>query len=825
MATWLALILTLGNAGLAPGQIKEEKTTAANRILGQMTLDEKLAYIGGMNGFDLRPIPRLNIPLFHMSDGPVGLRNDGPTTAYPAGAALAASFDPELALRMGVALGRDARARGAHFWLGPGVNLSRVPVNGRNFEYFGEDPILAGRVAAAIIRGAQSQGVCATVKHFAANDHESDRNRDSSDVDERTLRELHLRPFEIAVKEGSALAVMNGYNRLNGTYCSENKWLLTDVLKQDWGFPGVVMSDWVSTHSVEGPYNAGLDIEMPGAEFMSPAKLKPLIQNGTLDVKVLDDKVRRILTVADRLGWLKRPQKDPAIPLDDPASRAVALEVARKGSVLLQNQRATLPLDRSKVKEVLVVGPNADFAVTGGGGSAYATPTKSIALPEAIQQVAGTDVKVRHVSISKALSAAGQSLPDAQTPDGKPGLQGEYFSNRTLSGAPALVRVDPSVAFDWQNGPPAPGLPSDQFSVRWRGTIRSEDGGEFLLTAGSDDGIRVSVDGKRVIDGWQDRGYTAQSVMVQLPAGRRVPIEIEYYDRGMLAKVSVGMSQPGRLISELITDKDLSTADAVIVAVGFNASTESEGFDRPFELDTLSELMLESVTRRHKRTVAVVNSGAGVDMSAWQAQVGAILQAWYPGGEGNLAIGEILFGDTNPSGKLPTTFAKTWRGTYYEAAYPPVDRRLPYREGLLMGYRWFDAKSVEPAFPFGFGLSYTTFKVDQVNVRRAREGWEVSCRVRNTGSKAGAEVVQVYAEGPAEGPADEGRPPRELKGFRRVELRPGQSQTVKIAIQASDLARWTDGKGWVKPTGAWRIRVGTSSRDLVATANLPLAKP
>ena len=313
--------------------------------------DEKLDMISGVNGFDVRPIERLNVPKLHMSDGPCGTRNDGPTTAYPAPVTLAASWDPELAKEFGESVGRNARARGVNFWLAPAVNIHRVPQNGRNFEYLGEDPYLAGRIVVPIVQGVQSKGVAATVKHFACNNQETERMTVSSEVDDRTLQEIYLPAFKAAVTQGHAWAVMCAYNKLNGTYCSANDWLLNQTLKKSWGFTGVLMSDWGAVHDTLGPLNGGMDLEMPSGKYFNHDAIQPLLDSGKVTWATIDDKCRRIIRVAIEMGALDCAQKDESMPIDDPDSDKTALKIAREGIVLLKNENHTLPLDRSRSRQ------------------------------------------------------------------------------------------------------------------------------------------------------------------------------------------------------------------------------------------------------------------------------------------------------------------------------------------------------------------------------------------------------------------------------------------------------------------------------------------
>ena len=374
----------------------DEAEQRVESILGQMTLEEKIDLIAGVDFFYLRGIPRLGVPKLRMVDGPMGVRNDGPATAFGGGIAIAATWNTALAERIGVEFGRDARAKGAHFLLAPGVNIYRAPIAARNFEYFGEDPFLASRMAVGFINGVQSQGVAATIKHYVANNSEFDRNNTDSIVDERTLREIYLPAFEAAVKEAGVGAIMDGYNLTNGAYMSQHAYLNNTVAKQEWGFRGVIMSDWISTYDAIGAANGGLDIEMPDGSQFNRETLLPAIESGAVSMATLDDKARRILRVAVAFGWLDREQLDRSIPRYNLRGREAALQGAREGMVLLKNENGVLPLDRSKTKSVLVVGPGAHPAVTGGGGSSKVEPFNAVSILEGMANVAGNGITVHH---------------------------------------------------------------------------------------------------------------------------------------------------------------------------------------------------------------------------------------------------------------------------------------------------------------------------------------------------------------------------------------------------------------------------------------------
>jgi beta-glucosidase len=401
MQTIIRKIISIALLILAASPIMAQEPTSASEkridaILTEMTVEEKVDLLAGVDFFYLRGVPRLDVPRLRMIDGPMGVRNDGPATAFPGGIALAATWNTALAERIGVEFGRDTRAKGGHFLLAPGVNIYRAPVIGRNFEYLGEDPFLAGKMAVGFIKGVQSQGVSATVKHFAANNSEFDRNHTDSIVDERTLREIYLPAFEAAIKEGKVGAIMDGYNLTNGDYMSQHAYLNNDVAKGEWGFDGVIMSDWISTYDAIGMANGGLDIEMPYPTHFNRETLIPALKSGEVSLAALDDKVRRILRVTERFGWLDREQLDLSIPRYNEAGRQAALQGAREGTVLLKNENALLPIDSAKTTTILVVGPNVHPAVVGGGGSSKTEPFTSVSILAGLVANAGTDTKVLH---------------------------------------------------------------------------------------------------------------------------------------------------------------------------------------------------------------------------------------------------------------------------------------------------------------------------------------------------------------------------------------------------------------------------------------------
>ncbi|MGA7786120.1 MAG: glycoside hydrolase family 3 N-terminal domain-containing protein, partial [Candidatus Acidiferrales bacterium] len=592
-------------------------------LLQKMTLEEKIDLLSGRRDFYTLAIDRLGIPALKMADGPMGVRNYGPSTAFPAGIGLAATWDTAMANRVGAAMGKDARARGVNILLGPAVNIYRVAINGRNFEYYGEDPFLAGQTAASFIQGVQSQGVIATVKHFALNNQEYQRTSISAEVDERTMQEIYLPAFKAAVQQGKAWAVMASYNKINGTYATANELLETEILKKDWGFRGIVMSDWGAAHDGIADTLAGLDLEMPSGRYMTRATLLPAVTSGQVPVSVIDDKVRRILRAAISMGFLDAPPQtatEPApAPLYSGESNQVALAGARESIVLLKNSNHTLPLDRKAIHSIAVFGPNAHPAVYVAGGSAHVVPFRTVSVLDALS---ATGLRVDYIPFDAqdARSVAARSQFEADEA-GAAGLNGEYFANADLSGAPLRTRRDRQITFARFNDVFTDGAPAG-YSIRWSGFVAPEKSGDYVFLIRTGQGVRLVVDGKTVVDAWDNRSAQDFTAALQLEKNRAVPIRLELHGTGGGGR---GGGGGGIQFGWQLKPSDAFPAesalaakdDAAVVCVGFNPDTESEGFDRTFDLPPGQKELIQAVARANKRTIVVINSGGAVEMTPW----------------------------------------------------------------------------------------------------------------------------------------------------------------------------------------------------------------
>lgn len=822
VAVTTVVLCEIGAFAQAAATSPEQIERRIDSILNQMTIEEKVDLLGGVDGFYVRGVPRLSVPRFKMADGPLGVRNYGPSTTMAAGIALAASWNPALAERVGKEIGRDARARGVHFLLGPGVNIYRAPMNGRNFEYFGEDPFLASRIAVGYIKGMQSQGVSATIKHFLGNNSEFDRHNTDSVIDERTLREIYLPTFEAAVKEAHVGAIMDSYNLTNGEHMSQNGHLNDDVVKKEWGFNGLIMSDWVSTYDAIAAANGGLDLEMPFGLFLNRQSLLPAIQQGKVSVATIDDKVRRILRVGAQFGWLDRDQTDLSISRDNEQGREAALQAARESLVLLKNQDAILPLHKEKIKSVAVIGPDAYPAVPDGGGSARVQPFAAVSFLEGLSNYVGTGIPVYYNRGVPTLSEMAEATSFSTSPgNDRPGINAEYFESNDLQGTPAVSRVEQHVNLGTGRT-----FPERTGSDRWTGYFVPQHPGVyevFVESSGEDGGsYRLYLDGQMVFDNWKVNTAIMNSTNLQLDAtAHKVVLEHHGRSRWLGGKLKLGIV-PHEGVVEQEAKLLASRADAVVVAVGFDPETESEGADRTFRLPPGQEELIQEMEKANKNVIVVITGGGAVDMNSWLDATPAVLRAWYPGQEGGRALAEILFGEVNPSGHLPVSFERKWEDNPTHDTYYPAEgtKQVIYKEGIFVGYRGYEHNGKKPLFPFGYGLSYTSFTFSNLTVTQgttkggSNAVWwaEVAFDVANSGKRDGAEVAQVYL---AEKNPKVERPAKELKGFAKVSLKAGEKRRVIIKLDERAFSYYdVDSKQWRADAGEFEVLVGNSSASI-----------
>jgi beta-glucosidase len=697
---------------------------------------------------------------------------------------------------------------------------------GRNFEYLGEDPYLAGKIAAMFIRGMQNEGVMATAKHYMANYQEYDRHNISSDMDERTMREIYLPAFEASVTEGHVAAIMTSYNLVNGIHASQHGYLINGILKDEWKFDGLVMSDWTSTYDAVAAANAGLDLEMPYGKFMCRDSLLPAIRDGRVAEKTIDEKVRRILGQYARFGYFEYPDLSKGFVLDSALVRKIAIDDARGGIVLLKNHGRVLPINLSKIKTIAVIGPNGHPAVTGGGGSSYVQPLHSLSFYEALRQVAGPDVRITYESGMYG----DELLPDEfynnadfyYYADGKkyPGMKCNYYSGWP-EGTPNYQQIVRRLNLVFKDS--IPGISRGRFSARFSGYMMVNHSGKYNFVASSDASFRVFVDDKQIMGVWRGTKEAVHSAVVSLEAGKEHSIAVHYMQRGEHGVIRLGYEAPSayeqKSAAILQRARQLaSQSDLTIVCVGFNNGSETEGADRSFKLPDEQEKLVGEVSKANKDFIVVLNAGGNVDMRAWLGKAKGLVHAWYPGGEGNIAVAEILLGKTNPSGRLPVSFEKRWEdnATYKSYYDDDGDKHVRFTEGILLGYRHFDKDNINPQFPFGYGLSYTTFGYSNLSVNRAklRPSGEltVTITVKNTGKVDGAEVVQLYVN---QAKSSVPRPVKELKAFSKVWLKAGESKRVGLTLRSDAFRYFSPEKmKWVVEPGTYNILIGSSSRQI-----------
>lgn len=811
----LLLFFSAASHAQVPDLNKQAVEQRVESLLSRLTAEQKIDLIGG-DEFYIRAIPEIGFPRLKMSDGPMGIKTWWPANAYAGGVALAATWDPDLAKEVGKKIGEDSRAHGVHFLLGPGVNLARAPMAGRDFEYFGEDPWLAARLAVSYIQGIQSQGVIATVKHFAANNQEYSRHDVSSDIDERTLRELYLPAFEAAVKEGHVGAIMDSYNPINGVHASQNNHLNNEIAKQEWGFDGIIMSDWVATYDGVAAARGGLDLEMPTARFMNKKNLLPALKSGALSQAVIDDKVRRILRKSVEFGFLDREQLDMTIPPTRDDADAVALQSALESAVLLKNEKQALPLDAGTIHTVAVIGPNAWPVVSGGGGSSQVVPIS------AVSNLAGLSAYGNSRNIKTLYS---RGIPGVEelfrttnfTHSDRPGLLEEEFSGKDTSVSPKGVKaVDHLVTLA---GKRLGTQGSVERSIRWSGQYMPTASGDhmFLVICGVQDDCELRVEGHSILHQLPHE-IIAPPVVAYTPlvAGKRVSVELLSTTNTKDPIVGLGI----RAVSDLIipeAKRMAAMADAVVLSVGFEPTTEFEGTDRSFDLPPGQEALIRTISPLNKKTIVVLNGGGNMNMEGWLKDVPALIHQWYPGQAGGTALAKILYGEFSPEGKLPVSFEYRWEenpthDNYYPNAAP---LHVEYREGLMLGYRYYTTKHLQPAFPFGFGLSYTQFQFSGLRLDTShieKDGSvDASFQIKNIGVRRGADVAQLYL---GDSSAHAVRPAMELKGFQKVRLDPGESKTLTFKIDRRAMSYYDTARhDWHVDPGAFKVFVGDSSEN------------
>jgi beta-glucosidase len=852
--------------GLPPARINQQ----ALRLLRKMTLPEKVALLSGYRPAKAtHSVKRLGIPAIHVSDATLGVVDWGRSTAYPAASCLSSTWNRSLVRREGRHIGIDARAKHVGMLLGPGINILREPQNGRSFEYIGgEDPFLAAQLVVPYIQGLQSEDVVACTKHFVCNEIETQRPTINCIVSRRALEEIYFPPFRAAVRRGRSWMIMAACNRINGEYGSESRFLMTDILRRRWGFKGVTRSDAGCVYSTRGNLLAGLDMEMPKTNKYSLPAITRLLNQHKISISLIDRRVLPILRMIVAMGF-----NDPANPFHhQPANTsgdaAVVNEVAAEGTVLLKNHEDILPLNPARTMKVVLIGPWVTRVVTGGGGSSHVPPAVTpLTLLNAIKQVAGPHVRIAVVPWNDTYKPFwGQGV--LHTPAGGPGVVADYYANGRFMGHPQRV-IQPNISLNPPsalkiNGVDAPDTGraanliqvltrmthqadtgKQPISAIWKASIAPAHTGLYSFICAVNGSGEVYLNGRRIIDlwlpFWQRPVHPLKGALttVRLRAGKTYQVRVVY--RSFVNKPAViGFGWVPRKSVHLFTTAQrnmIRHADAVIAGMGFNQTIQREQADRPYNLTGPQNEYLRDAAMINPHTVAVVYAGAGVGMEKWIHHVAGLVWGWYPGQTGNISIAKIIFGKINPSGHLPDTFSRHWRNEaayHYFPGYPGVfnhrwqaepayagfpagnHAQCTFVEGMYVGYRWYDYKHIRPLFPFGFGLSYTTFALSHLTVSASGTGQQrvitVQVTVTNTGRRTGAQVVQLYVHPPQGGKIR--RVVQKLEGFQRVQLAPGQSRTATMLLKWKSFACFnTQRNAWQVPSGNYMIAAGTSSRN------------
>lgn len=807
-------------------------------ILDRMTLEEQVSLLSGADFWTTVPVERLGVPKIKVTDGPNGARGAGSLVAgvnaacFPVAIALGATWNPALVERMGVALAGQAKSKGASVLLAPTVNIHRSGLNGRNFECYSEDPMLTAALAVAYIQGVQSQGIAATIKHFAGNESEIERQTMSSDIDERALREIYLPPFEQAVKKAGVMAVMSSYNRLNGTYTSEHPWLLTKVLRQEWGFDGIVMSDWFGSHSTAATINAGLDLEMPGPTRDRGKKLVAAVRNGEVEPKTVREAARRILTLLERVGAFEKVPDLSEHALDLPEDRALIRELGAEGAVLLKND-GILPLQKAGLGHVAVIGPNAAEARVMGGGSAQIAAHYRVSPLEGIRQALSNANSIHH-----APGCRNNRLINVFSGE----MRVEYFKGRDLAGPVIATETASKGEFFWFDLPSSE-LDPNEFSARMTASYVPTESGEHVFGMTNAGLARLFVDDKLVVngyDGWArgDNYFGTANVEqrqgIHLEAGQSYKVAVEYCssattEEGInLTAVRFGVEKPLGEEAMLDAVQKASDADVVLLFVGRDGEWDTEGLDLPdMRLPVRQEELIDRVAAANANTIVVLQTGGPIEMP-WLDKVRAVLQMWYPGQELGHAVADVLFGDVEPGGRLPQTFPKHLSDNSAmvgdASVYPGKDGHVRYAEGVFVGYRHHDTRDIEPLFPFGFGLGYTRFSWGEAQASATTmgaEGITIMVDVTNIGDRTGSELVQLYVRAPASAVE---RPDKELRAFAKLRLEPGEQGTASLVVRPRDLSYFDEQTGTFRAiAGRYELLVGANALDIRSTVAIELA--
>jgi beta-glucosidase len=803
------------------GQILKE--TQIENLLKQMTFDEKVAMCVGGGPSEFKGIPRLNIPNMACTDGPRGPHN---STAFPVGVAFGATWNPTLIQQAAIVMGKETRTTGATMLLGPGINIQRDPLNGRFFEYYTEDPLLNSKLAVAFVKGLQSQNVSACIKHFVCNNREENRNNYMSIVSKRALNEIYFPAFKASVQSGHAWALMTSANGVNGDFVSDSHFLLTETLKEKWGFDGMVLTDWLGTRSTEKAASAGLDVSMPFQEnslFGHP--LLEAVKDKKVSISAIDDKVRRVLRTMGRVGLLDGISPTQGGIRNTLEHYATSRKVAEESIVLLKNEKQTLPLNISQTKRLLVVGPNADkrFCLIGLGGSSWQEPAYEVTPLQGIQKAIGENATVDFFSTEDLGGFEVIPSNTLKEQNGKKGFIAKYY--KSGDGNPIVERVEKELNFLWEmRSPDVEKISPEYFRAQFTGEIIPPVSGTYTLriTAGGGSAWLFvdPVGGAPLTIADSEKGIFTTTATVQMQAGKPFFIRVDYSkytgDTSFRLEWALPTDEKKMAATYVKLAEAAKLADAVLVFAGIDHSMDSEGRDRmDMSFPEAQVSLIKHLVQANPKTIVTLINGSPLELSSWVDEVPAVIEAWYPGMEGGTAIANVLFGKVNPSGKLPFSWPKKLEDSPSHSIGKQNADKVEYLEDIFVGYRYFDTKKVEPQFPFGFGLSYSKFSYTNLSLKAYKDKVLVSFGLKNIGSVAGGEVAQVYVRNPVNKAV---RPFHELKGFKKVFLNPGEVQRVEVELDRGAFAYFDESTNdWVAPRGEYIIEVGGSSRSLPLT--------
>ena len=804
-----------------------------DQIIKTLTLDEKVSLLSGFNSWYTNKIEKKNIPSIKMSDGPNGVRGDsnsGKSSAcFPCAISIGSTWDLSLIKDIGIALGEEAQAKDVDVLLGPTINIHRHPLGGRHFESFSEDPFLTGKIATNYVQGVQSKNVAACLKHFVGNDTEYERHSVSSNIDAQTLREIYLLPFEMGIKEGNAKVVMSAYNKLNNIFCSSHQDLLIKILKEEWGFDGYVVSDWGAALETIENANGGLDLEMPGPSNVWGKALIDAVEASEVSEKLIDDKVKRILTVAEFSNRFQKPQIKAEQAIDQPKHRLLLRKAAADGMVLLKNE-GSLPLKKN-IKKLAVIGPNALEAQIIGGGSASLRPHYQIHPLEAVQERLGHETEILYSKgchTHKYLPKINEELMEE-----KDGFLVEYFDGNQFDKNLILEERLTGSKFWVFEGFAKDVISKEErpdISVRFSCTYKPDISGLHEFEIFGIGKCRLLIDGNELIDNWTSMdpgeafftfGSASKKGVINLQKGEAYKIEVQYKFEGSFPAVYIGCQAPDEVDIFQEALETASHADDVILIVGTNSDWETEGNDRAdFNLPANQNKLIEAILEANQNTVVVINTGSPIHMP-WEKKAKAIIQTWFAGQEFGNALVDILSGEVNPSGKLPTTFPVKIEDTPAYKNYPGKDLQMNYDEKLLVGHRWYEANSIKPLFCFGHGLSFTSFNYQNLEVTTGSD-FVVTCKfeIQNTGDISGLEIAQCYVGFASPLP---GEPYKTLQGFVKEEIGANELKKVEIKLGPRNFSFWSvETNTWQIREGSYQILIGSSSENILLQANINL---